>query len=115
MFLVVIGLYGTVSYMVNRRTIEIGLRMALGASRREVLGIVLHESIQLALVGIGIGLPIAFAVARTLRSMLFGLSSADPSAWVAALSGIAFVTLAATLLPALRAASIEPINALRSE
>jgi ABC-type antimicrobial peptide transport system permease subunit len=115
MFLVVIGLYGTVSYMVNRRTIEIGLRMALGASRREVLGMVLRESILLALVGIGIGLPIAFAVARTLRSMLFGLSSADPSAWVAALSGIAFVTLAAALLPALRAASIEPMHALRGE
>ena len=115
MFLVVIGLYGTVSYMVNRRTIEIGLRMALGASRREVLGMVLRESILLALVGIGIGLPIAFAVARTLRSMLFGLSSADPSAWVVALSGIAFVTLAAALLPALRAASIDPMHALRSE
>ena len=115
MFLVVIGLYGTVSYMVNRRTIEIGLRMALGASRREVLEMVLRESILLALGGIGIGLPIAFAVARTLRSMLFGLSSADPSAWIAAISGIAFVTLVAALLPALRAASIEPIQALRSE
>jgi predicted permease len=115
MFLVVIGLYGTVSYMVNRRTIEIGLRMALGARPREVLGMVLRESILLALVGIGIGLPIAFAVARTLRSMLFGLSSADPSAWIAALSGIAFVTLAAALLPALRATSIEPMHALRSE
>jgi ABC-type antimicrobial peptide transport system permease subunit len=115
MFLVVIGLYGTVSYMVNRRTIEIGLRMALGARRREVLGMVLRESILLALVGIGIGLPLAFAVARTLRSMLFGLSSADPSAWIAALSGIAFVTLAAALLPALRATSIEPMHALRSE
>jgi predicted permease len=115
MFLVVIGLYGTVSYMVNRRTIEIGLRLALGARHREVLGMILRESILLALVGIGIGLPIAFAVARTLRSMLFGLSSADPSAWVAALSGIAFVTLAAALLPARRAASIEPMHALRSE
>lgn len=115
MFLVVIGLYGTVSYMVNRRTIEIGLRLALGASHREVLGMVLRESILLALVGIGIGLPIAFAVARTLRSLLFGLSPADPSAWVAALTGIAFVTLAAALLPALRAASIEPMHALRSE
>ena len=87
MFLVVIGLYGTVSYTVNRRTIEIGLRMALGASHREVLGMILRESILMALVGIGIGLPIAFAVARTLRSMLFGLSPADPSAWVAALMG----------------------------
>jgi predicted permease len=115
MFLVVIGLYGTVSYMVNRRTMEIGLRLALGATRREVLTMVLRQSILLALVGIGIGLPIAFSVARTLRSMLFGLSSADPSAWVAAVIGIAFVTLTASLLPARRAASIEPMQALRSE
>ena len=115
MFLVVIGLYGTVSYIVNRRTIEIGLRLALGASHREVLGMILRESILLALVGIGIGLPVAFAVAHTLRSMLFGLSSADPSALVTALSGIAFVTLAAAVLPALRAAAIEPMHALRSE
>jgi predicted permease len=115
MFLVVIGLYGTVSFMVNRRTSEIGVRLALGASRSEVLGMVLRESIQLALVGIGIGLPIAFAVARTLRSMLFGLSSADPSAWVAAVIGIALVTLTAAVLPARRAASIEPMHALRSE
>jgi ABC-type lipoprotein release transport system permease subunit len=115
MFLVVVGLYGTVSYVVNRRTVEIGLRLALGASHPQVLAMVLRESVLLALVGIGIGLPIAFGVARTLRSMLFGLSSADPSAWVVALSGIAFVTLAAALLPALRAASIEPMHALRSE
>ncbi len=91
MFLVVIGLYGTVSYMVNRRTIEIGLRLALGASHGEVLGMVLRESILLAAMGIGVGLPIAIALARTLHSMLFGLSSADPSAWVAALSGIALL------------------------
>ncbi len=103
MFLVVVGLYGTVSYTVNRRTIEIGLRLALGASHREVLGMILRESMLLALAGIGIGLPIAFVAARTLRSMLFGLSAADPSAWIAALGGIALVTLAAALLPALRA------------
>jgi predicted permease len=115
MFLVVIGLYGTISYMVNRRTMEIGLRLALGASHREVVGMIVRESVLLASVGIGIGLPIAFAVARTLRFMLFGLSSADPSASVAALGGIALVTLIATLLPALRAASIDPMRALRSE
>jgi ABC-type antimicrobial peptide transport system permease subunit len=115
MFLVAIGLYGTVSYTVNRRTIEIGVRLALGASHREMLGMILRESALLALVGSGIGLPIAFAVARTLRSMLFGLSSADPTAWATALCGIAFLTLAAALLPAIRAASIEPMHALRSE
>jgi predicted permease len=115
MFLVLIGLYGTVSYSVNRRTIEIGLRLALGACHREVLGMVLRESALLALLGIGIGLPIAYALARTLRSMLFGLSAADPIACIAALTGIAVVTLAATLLPALRAASIDPMSALRTE
>ena len=99
----------------TQRQREVSVRLALGATRREVLRMVLRESILLALVGIGIGLPVAFAVARTLRSMLFGLSSADPSAWVAALCGIALVTLAAAVLPALRAASIEPIQAPRSE
>lgn len=115
MFLVLIGLYGTVSYSVSRRTTEIGLRMALGAQQREVVAMVLRESALVALLGLAIGLPIAFALARTLRSMLFGLSSANPIACIAALSGVAVVTLAATFIPARRAASIDPLRALRTE
>jgi predicted permease len=115
MFLVLVGLYGTISYSISRRTMEIGVRMALGAQRREVLGMVLRESGFLALLGVVIGLPIAFALGRTLQSMLFGLSAADPIACLAALTGIVFITLAATFIPARRAASIDPQLALRAE
>jgi predicted permease len=115
MFLVFVGLYGTVSYSISRRTTEIGVRMALGAQRREVLGMVLRESAFLALLGLTIGLPTAFALGRALQSMLFGLSSADPIACLAAVCGIAVITLIATLIPARRAASIDPLCALRAE
>ena len=114
-FLVLVGLYGTLSYSVTRRTTEIGLRMALGARRREVIEMVLRESAQIACLGLVIALPVAFAFARILKSMLFGLSSADPIACLAALTGIAAVTIGATLFPARRAASIDPMRALRSE
>jgi predicted permease len=115
MFLVLVGLYGTISYSISRRITEIGVRMALGAQPREVLGMVLRESAFLALLGLAISVPIAFALARALQSILFGLSSADPIACVVAVTGIAIVTTAATLLPARRAASIDPMRALRAE
>ena len=114
-FLVAVGLYGTVSYSVNRRTMEIGVRMALGAQRKEVLGMVLRESGALAILGLCIGLPISFAIARTLRSMLFGLSPNDPAAFLLAFTGVTIVTVVATFLPARRAASINPTRALRME
>jgi len=115
MFLVLVGLYGTISYSVNRRTSEIGVRIALGGRRSQILAMVVRESAQVALVGIMLGLPVAFAVARMLRSMLFGLSSADPLASVAALVGVTVVALTATILPARRAVTIDPIRALRVE
>lgn len=115
MFLVLVGLYGTISYSISRRTTEIGVRMALGGQRREVLGMVVRESGFLALLGLGIGLPIAFALGHTLQSMLFGLSSADPFACLAALAGIVAVTLLATVVPARRATMLDPLKALRAE
>jgi predicted permease len=114
-FLVAVGLYGTISYSVSRRTMEIGLRMALGAQRKEVLGMVLRESLFLAALGLGIGAPMAFAVGRALHSMLFGLNPADLTACLLALIGIAVVVAVATFFPARRAASIDPIRALRME
>jgi len=114
-FLVAIGLYGTISYGVSRRTMEIGVRMALGAQRREVLRMVLLESFSVAALGLGVGIPAALAVATTLRSMLYGLSSSDPLTILVALVGITIVTLAAAFFPALRAASIDPMRALRME
>jgi predicted permease len=114
-FLVAVGLYGTISYSVSRRTMEIGLRTALGAQRKEILGMVLRESLFLAALGLGIGAPMAFGVGRALRSMLFGLSSADLTACVLAFAGIALVVAVATFFPARRAASLDPIRALRME
>jgi predicted permease len=114
-FLVAIGLYGTISYGVSRRTMEIGVRMALGAQRREVLRMVLRESFSVAAGGLVIGIPASLAVATTLRSMLYGLTSSDPLTILVAFAGITMVTLAAAFFPAHRAASIDPMRALRRE
>jgi ABC-type antimicrobial peptide transport system permease subunit len=94
---------------------EIGVRMALGAQRREVLWMVLLESFSVAALGLSVGIPATLAVATTLRSMLFGLSSRDPLTILLALVGITIVTLAAAFFPARRAASIDPMRALRME
>jgi predicted permease len=114
-FLVAIGLYGTISYAINRRTMEIGVRMALGAQRREVLRMVLLESSSVAAAGLAVGIPVSLAVARTLRSMLYGLSSSDPLTIFVAFVGITMVTVGAAFVPARRAASIDPMRALRME
>lgn len=114
-FLVAIGLYGTISYGISRRTMEIGVRMALGAQRREVLRMVLLESFSVAVVGLAIGIPVSLAVGTTLRSMLYGLSSSDPPTILVSFAGITVVTFAAAFFPAHRAASIDPLRALRME
>jgi len=114
-FLVAIGLYGTISYGISRRTMEIGVRMALGAQRREVLRMVLLESFSVAAVGLAVGIPASLAVATTLRSMLYGLSSSDPLTILVSFAGITMITLAAAFFPAQRAASIDPMRALRME
>jgi len=114
-FLVAIGLYGTISYGVSRRTMEIGVRIALGAQRSEVLRMFLVESLSVAALGLALGIPASLAVARTLRSMVYGLSPSDPLTIVLALAGIATITLAAAIFPARRAASVDPMRALRME
>jgi len=114
-FLVAIGLYGTISYSVSRRTQEIGVRMTLGAQRSEVLRMVLRESLYVAAFGLAVGIPASLAIGTTLRSMLYGLSPNDPLTLVMALVGISIVTLAAAFIPARRAASVDPMRALRME
>jgi predicted permease len=114
-FLVAIGLYGTISYGVSRRTMEIGVRIALGAQRSEVLRMFLVESLSVAALGLALGIPASLAVARTLRSMVYGLSPTDPLTIVLALAGIATISLAAAIIPARRAASVDPMRALRME
>jgi putative ABC transport system permease protein len=110
-----IGLYGLMSYSVSQRTREIGVRMALGAGRAEVLVMVVRQGMRLALLGLGIGLAGAFAGTRFLSGLLFGVSPTDPRTF-AALSGLLLlVALAACFIPARRATSIDPMAALRCE
>jgi predicted permease len=113
--LVATGLYGTMAYRVSRRTPEIGVRMALGAQRGQVLWMVLRESLTVCAAGIVVGLPVAMACSRLLRSMLFNLSPFDPLVFLVALVGVSVVTLLATAIPARRASSVNPIVALRYE
>ena len=113
--LVAVGLYGTLSYAISRRTVEIGLRMALGAERRRVLWMVLRETLMLAGIGLCVGIPAALAVAQALRAMLYGLQPADPRVFAAAAGVIAFIAALASFLPARRAASVDPLTALRGE
>ncbi len=113
--LVAVGLYGTLAYRVNRRTLEIGLRMALGAARPEVLWMIVRESLYLVAAGLIVGLPLAWFTSKLMASMLFKLSIHDPLSFAAAGLGTLAVSIAAALIPARRAASVEPMQALRSE
>ena len=113
--LVATGLYGTIAYNVSRRTREMGIRMALGAERSWVLWMILREGLRLSALGILIGLPLAFACARTLSALLYGLTPNDPISLLAAALGIVAISAAACYFPARRAASIDPTVALRNE
>jgi predicted permease len=113
--LVAIGLYGTLAYRVGRRTAEIGVRMALGAQRWQVVWMILRDSLAVTLAGVILGLPLAIGGARLLRSTLFGLQPGDPPTFAAALAGLAAVALAASFIPARRASRIDPMTALRNE
>ena len=113
--LATIGLYGVMSYMVARRRGEIGIRMALGANRGDVLGLVLREAGMLLAVGLVIGTGLAIAVGRTASSMLFGLKPTDPLTIGLSITLLAVVAIVASFLPAMRAAKLEPMLALREE
>jgi predicted permease len=113
--LVATGLYGTQSFRVSRRTTEIGIRMALGASRGQVLTTVMRESMWVLLAGLTVGIPLALTAARPLKSMLFQLSPFDPASFALAIAAMIAVSGCASWLPARRAASIEPMQALRNE
>ena len=110
-----VGLYGVLAYGVTRRRREIGVRIAIGASPGSVEWMILRESLVLFAAGCAIGVPAAILVNRQLSSMLFGLSPQDPGTVAAALVTLAVATVAASYLPARRAASIDPMLALREE
>jgi predicted permease len=113
--LATLGLYGVISYMVARRRNEIGLRIALGADRRRVIGMVLREAGLLLVVGLAAGLLLAVWAARAAATLLFGLQPHDPITLVSAVLLLTAVALAASYGPARRAASLEPMQALRDE
>jgi ABC-type antimicrobial peptide transport system permease subunit len=110
-----IGLYGVLAYSTTQRTREIGVRLALGAGRWNVVTLIVREMALIALVAVALALPSVVAIARLFRSQLYGVTAFDPWTLLAALALTATVTLAAAALPARRAASIEPIQALRTE
>jgi putative ABC transport system permease protein len=114
-----VGIYGVMSFAVNQRSQEFGVRMALGADRRRILGMVVRQSagqvILGASVGLGLALTIALLAGNGIQSVLFGVSARDPWIYLAVVGLVALVSLAATLVPARRATRVDPINALRAE
>jgi predicted permease len=113
--LAAIGLYGVMSYTVSRRTREIGIRIALGAERTTVVWLVLREVALLTAVGIGLGVPGALGLSQLVRSQLFGIEPTDPLTLSVAATALAIVGLLAGYFPARRAASVQPVRALRYE
>jgi predicted permease len=110
-----IGIYGVLSYLVSRRTREIGIRMAIGAGRAEVMRMVLGSGLMLALIGISAGLVLSFGVTRLLRGLLYGVTAADPWTFAAVAGSLGLVALAASVAPAWRASRVDPVLALKSE
>jgi putative ABC transport system permease protein len=113
LLLAAVGIYGVLSYTVTQRTGEIGVRMALGAERRQVVRDVVQQGTALALVGAGIGLVGAFGLARVLRTLLVGVSTQDPAIFAAVPGTLILVAILASWLPARRASKIQPVEALR--
>ena len=110
-----IGIYGVISYVVGQRVHEIGLRMALGAQRKDVMWLVLGEGARLATIGVGAGLITAVVLTRLMVKMIFGISAHDPLTYFAVAIALLMVAFAACYLPLRRAMSVDPMVALRHE
>jgi putative ABC transport system permease protein len=113
--LAALGLYGTLAYAVAQRTREIGIRMALGAQRRDMLGMILRESLSMVTIGLGIGLLAAFAATRLLASLLYGVSANDVFTYASVVLLLGAAALLASYIPARRAMKVDPMVALRYE
>ncbi|MGE5327118.1 MAG: FtsX-like permease family protein, partial [Deltaproteobacteria bacterium] len=113
--LAAVGIYGVLSYSVSQRVQEVGIRMALGAKPGQVLWLVVGQGLKLALVGVGIGLPLAYLFARAISSMLFGVKPADFVTFAGVPALLLSVALVACYIPARRATKVDPLVALRYE
>ena len=115
LILAAVGVYGVVAYSVSRRTRELGIRMALGAEQRQVLGMVMGQGGRLAAAGIALGVVAAAGAGRLLESMLYGVSAIDPVAYAVSCGVLLAVAGVANLVPAIAAARIDPMRALRRD
>ena len=115
LFMASVGLYGVLSFAVSRRTQEMGIRMALGAGSRQVIGLVARQGAGQLAIGLGIGLVLAFGVTRVIAILLYDVDPQDPAIFAGVFSLIIVVGMAAAVFPALRATRVDPVEALRSE
>ena len=115
LLLAAIGIYGLMSYSVEQSAHEIGVRLALGAAKRDILSMVVSSGMKLAVVGLGVGIAAVVWAARLLTGMLFGVKPTDPATYVAVVATLGAVALLACYLPARRAMRLDPIIALRQE
>jgi len=111
----IVGIYGVVAYIAPQRTREIGIRMALGAERGEVIRLFVRHGLLLTLIGIVLGLGGAAALTRLMSALLFGVSLMDPTTYIAVSGGLGGIALLASYVPARRASRVDPVEALGSE